>query len=145
MGTAVERASAVQEVASRAQCYDIETEQVDGMDVMACRDAAERAYRRARRDKRPRFIEAITYRYRGHSMADPGTYRTRDEIDEWRKRDPIERFRAQLEDEGIITSADFDRMNQEIEAVVQDSVDFAESSPEPTMQLVHDLVYAKEH
>ena len=82
------------EIFRRAQCYDMETESVDGMDVLACRDAADRAMRRARKEKAPRFIEAITYRYRGHSVADPGTYRTKEEIEEWRKRDPIETFSA---------------------------------------------------
>lgn len=141
MGTAVHRVAAVEEIVNRAKCYDIETEQVDGMDVLACREIAERAIRRARKDKKPRFIEAITYRYRGHSMADPGTYRTKDEIEEWRKRDPIEVYRHHLIEDGIISEEDWQKMNSEIDSIIHDAVDFAEKSPEPTMQMLYEDVY----
>jgi pyruvate dehydrogenase E1 component alpha subunit len=141
MGTAVERASSVEEIVKRASCYDIITEKVDGMDVMACRDAADRAVRRARRDKEPRFIEAVTYRFRGHSMADPGQYRTKEEIEEWRKRDPIETFRAHLIRDGALTEEEANKIDQEVDAVIQDAVDYAEKSPEPTYPMLFEDVY----
>jgi pyruvate dehydrogenase E1 component alpha subunit len=80
MGTSVHRASSIPDLIRRATCYDMDREQVDGMDVLACREVAERAIRKAREDSEPRFIEAITYRFRAHSMSDPGTYRTKEEI-----------------------------------------------------------------
>jgi pyruvate dehydrogenase E1 component alpha subunit len=142
MGTAVERASAVPEVFRRAQCYDMEVESVDGMDVLAVREVADRAVRHARRNHEPRFIEATTYRYRGHSMADPGAYRTKEEIQEWEKRDPIGRLRKHLIDQGLATEEELDRVNEEEAAAVEDAVKFADESPEPAPEELFADVYA---
>lgn len=142
MGTSVERASAIPQVFRRAQCYDMEVESVDGMDVLAVRDAAERAVKHARTLHEPRFIEAVTYRYRGHSMADPGSYRTKDEIQEWENRDPIIRFRKYLTERGIALDEELDQIEAEVEAVVDDAVKFADESPEPTREDLYADVYA---
>lgn len=142
MGTAVSRASAIPEVYRRAQCYDMETESVNGMDVMACREAADRAVRHARKHREPRFIEAVTYRFRGHSVADPGTYRTKDEIEEWRKRDPIERLKDQLLNDEAMTSDQFERMSAEIDSIVKEAVEFADKSEEVPVEALYEDVYA---
>jgi pyruvate dehydrogenase E1 component alpha subunit len=141
MGTAVGRASSMPEIFRRAQCYEMDTESVDGMDVMACRDAADRAIRRARKEKGPRFVEAITYRYRGHSVADPGTYRTKEEIEEWRKRDPIERFKQQLLDDGTFTDEDVQKIETDTDREVAEAVEFAENSEEPSAEALYQDVY----
>ena len=131
MGTAVERASAVSEMYRKAAAYDIPAERVDGMDVVAVLDAAHAAIDAVRTDKHPRFLEAVTYRYRGHSMSDPGVYRTKEEIEQWRRRDAIEGFRHRLREAGMAGDADFDEHEREVERLVQEAVDFADASPEP--------------
>jgi len=142
MGTAVYRASSIPDLIRRASCYDIEREQVDGMDVLAVREAAERAVRKAREDKEPRFIEAITYRFRGHSMADPAAYRTKEEVEEWRKRDPIPRMEQYLKDNRMVTDDDIKAMRTEVDAEIQEAVDFAESSPFPPPDALYEAIYA---
>lgn len=142
MGTAVERASSIPEVFRRAQCYDMEVESIDGMDLLAVKEAAERAVRLVRRDHRPRFIEAITYRYRGHSIADPGTYRTKDEIQEWEKRDPIPKFANYLLKEDLVTQEYLDSIDAEITEIVDDAVKYADESREPTFDELFENVYA---
>lgn len=142
MGTAVYRASSIPDLIRRASCYDIEREQVDGMDVLAVREVAERAIRKAREDKEPRFVEAITYRFRGHSMADPGTYRTKEEVEEWRRRDPILRMERYLRDNYMATDDDFKTMRADVDAQVQEAVDFAESSPFPPPDALYEDIYA---
>lgn len=142
MGTSVERASSIPEIFRRAKCYDMEVESIDGMDLLTVKSAAERAIRLVRRDRRPRFIEAVTYRYRGHSIADPGTYRTKDEIQMWEKRDPIPKFAQYLLQEELATQEDFDAIDAEITELVDDCVRYADSSPEPTFDELFEYVYA---
>lgn len=142
MGTAVYRASSIPDLIRRASCYDIEREQVDGMDLLAVREVAERAVRIARTEKEPRFIEAITYRYRGHSISDPGTYRTKEEIEEWRKRDPITRMANYLKDNGMATDDELEAIKSRAAAEVEEAVDFAESSPFPPPDALYEDVYA---
>ncbi len=142
MGTHVRRASSIPDLVRRASCYDIEREQVDGMDVLAVREVAERAVRKAREDQEPRFVEAITYRFRGHSMADPGAYRSKEEIEEWRKRDPILRMEHYMTDNGMLTDDDVRRIRSEVDAQIQEAVDFAESSPFPSLDELYADVYA---
>ena len=142
MGTAVYRASSIPDLIRRASCYDIEREQVDGMDVLAVREVAERAVRKAREDKEPRFIEAITYRFRGHSVADPGTYRTKEEVEEWRKRDPIPRMESYLKDNDMIANDDIRAIGSEVDSRIEEAVDFAESSPFPPPDALYEDVYA---
>jgi len=143
MGTAVERAAAIKDLSRRAESYDgMYAEHVDGQDVMDVRAAAERALGYARKESKPVLLELRTYRYMGHSMSDAvsGTYRTKAELDEYLKRDPISLFKARLIDAGELTDADFTAMEQEIKATVQDAWDFADASPEPPLESLYEDV-----
>ncbi|HLY65508.1 MAG TPA: pyruvate dehydrogenase (acetyl-transferring) E1 component subunit alpha [Chloroflexota bacterium] len=131
MGSAVDRVSAVTEMYRKATAYDIPAERVDGMDVVAVFDAVRAAAERVREQKTPYFIESVTYRYRGHSMADPGTYRTKEEVEEWRHKDAIEGLQHRLLHAGLAKEEDFQAHEQEVERIVQEAVDFADASPEP--------------
>jgi len=140
MGTAVNRSSSVPDLIRRASCYDIEREQVDGMDVLAVREAAERAIRKARQGE-PRFIEAITYRYRGHSISDPGNYRTKDEIESWKEKDPIPRIESYLIDNGMLTESEVQQMREDVAAEIREVIDFAETSPFPDASALYQDIY----
>lgn len=142
MGTSVSRASSVPEIFRRAQCYDMEVESVDGMDVLAVREVAERTIRLARRDHEPRFVEAITYRYKGHSITDPDKYRTKEEIEEWHKRDPIVRLRKHMLGQEFAAEQELDGIDLEINSVIDDAVKFADESPEPSHEELFADVYA---
>ncbi len=134
MGTAVERSAAIKDLSRRADAYDgMDGEHVDGQDVFAVREAMERALELARREGKPVLLEVRTYRYMGHSMSDAvsGTYRTKAELDEYLKRDPINLLKSRMAEAGELADADLAAMDQEIKAAVQDSWDFADASPEP--------------
>src|SRR5947207_3159077 len=131
MGTSLARAMSSQNVAQKAREYDLASEFVDGMEVMAMRRATQRAVERARKDSLPTLIEARTYRYMGHSMSDPGKYRTRAEIEKYQERDPLKLFRAKLQENDILAEDDFAKMESEIKAEGEAAVKFAEESPEP--------------
>jgi pyruvate dehydrogenase E1 component alpha subunit len=143
MGTALERAAAVYDVAHRACSYDMAAETVDGMDVLAVREAMSRAVTRGRQEKLPTLIEARTYRYMGHSMADPihGHYRTKDELEEQKALDPIQHLRGLLTDAGLLTEADLEALQAEVEAEVDDAVRFAEEAPDPGPDALYADVY----
>jgi pyruvate dehydrogenase E1 component alpha subunit len=143
MGTAVERASAIHDIYKRGASYDMPRDVVDGQDVFAVRAAAQAAIARARTESVPTLLEIRTYRFMGHSMSDAvsGTYRTKEELDQYLKRDPISLLRARMEADGDLTAADWTAMDDEIKAVVQDSIDFAENSPEPALEaLMQDVL-----
>lgn len=142
MGTAVERVSAVPNLYRRAQCYAMEVESVDGMDVIAVCEMAEMCVKRVREEKRPIFVEANTYRFRGHSIADPGRYRTREEIEEWRRRDPIERFGSALLADGTLSKDDVLRISAEADQTILEAVQFAEASEKPSLDSLYEGVYA---
>ena len=131
MGTSAVRAMSLNEVATKACAYEIASEVVDGMDVLAMRDATQRAVERARKHSLPTLIEARTYRYMGHSMSDPGKYRTRAEIEKHQERDPIKLFRAVLDENGMLTDEQLAELEAQVKAEVEQSVKFAEESPEP--------------
>jgi pyruvate dehydrogenase E1 component alpha subunit len=133
MGTALERAAAVYDVSHRACSYDMAAEIADGMDVLAMHDVTARAVTRAREEKLPTLIEARTYRYMGHSMADPihGHYRTKDELEEQKALDPILRLEHALEAADLLDGGGLSAMREAIEAEVDDAVRFAEESPDP--------------
>src|SRR5687767_15534773 len=120
----------------------MEGESVDGQDVFAVRECMARAIERARKEKRPTLIEVRTYRFMGHSMSDAvsGTYRTKEELEEYLKRDPIIVLRTQLQQEGQLTDDDFTKLDEELKAVVQDAWDFAEQSPEPPVEALFEDV-----
>src|SRR6266705_188758 len=142
MGTSLERAMSVQSVAQKACAYEIASELVDGMDVLAMRHATERAVERARKEFLPTLIEARTYRYMGHSMSDPGKYRTRAEIEKYQERDPIKLFRVSLQKNDILAEDDFAQIENEIKAEIEAAVKFAEESPEPDPRELYTDVYA---
>jgi pyruvate dehydrogenase E1 component alpha subunit len=143
MGTAVERVSAVEEVYIRARAYDIPTDRVDGMDVIAVRESVNNALSQVRAGDGPYFLEALTFRYRGHSMADAELYRDKDEIGRWRSRDCIEQLKKRLEDAGDLAEGAFDRLQQEVDSEVEAAAEFAENSPEPPIESLHANVYAE--
>jgi pyruvate dehydrogenase E1 component alpha subunit len=143
MGTALHRASAVTEVYRKAAAYEISAERVDGMDVLAVREATAKAVAHARRGDGPYFLEAVTYRFRGHSMADPVLYREKKEVEEWRQRDPIVLFRRRLEEEGLLSPQELERIERETDELIADSVRFAEESPEPPLSDLYEDIYTK--
>jgi pyruvate dehydrogenase E1 component alpha subunit len=134
MGTPVERAIALYaDVAETGRSYGIAAERVDGMDVLAVRAAMERVVARVRAGDGPSFIEAMTYRFMGHSMADPahGHYRTKEEVDEYRKRDPLVLLRQTILEHHLGDEDDFKRLERDVGEVVADAVAFADGSPFP--------------
>jgi pyruvate dehydrogenase E1 component alpha subunit len=143
MGTALERAAAVYDVARRACSYDMASETVDGMDVLAVHEVMTRAVERGREEKLPTLIEARTYRYMGHSMADPihGHYRTKEELEEQKALDPIEHLRHVLDEAGLLTDDELTGMRESVQAEVDDAAHFAEDSPEPDDAELHTDVY----
>ena len=143
MGTAVERASSIENMYERGPSYSIESELVDGQDVHAVRDAAQRAIQRARKEGAPTLLEIRTTRFMGHSMSDAasGTYRSKEELESNLKRDPILILRKKMEDAGQITADEVNAMDDEIKKHVQESIDFAEASPElPLEALMEDIL-----
>jgi pyruvate dehydrogenase E1 component alpha subunit len=145
MGTSVERASSIKDMFKRGHSYNIESAEVDGQDVWAVREATQEAIDRARKDYSPTLLEVRTYRYLGHSMSDAvsGTYRTKEELEEYRKRDPINLLKAKMQADKSLTDADLSAMEAEIAAVVQDSWDFADASPEPPLEALYEDVYVE--
>ncbi len=142
MGTSLARAMSLQNIAEKACAYSMESEFVDGMDVLAMRRATQRAIKRARENYLPTLIEARTYRYMGHSMSDPGNYRTRAEIEKYQERDPIKVFTAHLKDNGILTDKDIADFEAQVKEQVERAVRFAEESPEPDPSELYTNVYA---
>jgi pyruvate dehydrogenase E1 component alpha subunit len=141
MGTSVERASAGTELYRRGEAYGIPGRPIDGMDVLAVRDAAGEAVAYARA-KGPIVLEALTYRYRGHSMSDPAKYRSRQEVQEVRtERDPIDRLRKTMLDEGLAGEETFKAIDKEIRAIVNEAASFAQDSPEPGPEELYTDVY----
>ena len=145
MGTAIERASAINDIYERACSYDMARAVVDGQDVFAVRDGVGEAVRRARGEQMPTLLEVRTYRFMGHSMSDAvsGTYRTKAELDEYLKRDPIALLRARMHERGEITDEEVARMDAEVKAEVQDAWDFADQSPEPPLEALFEDVYVE--
>ena len=133
MGTSVERAAAkATELYNRGQAYGIPGAQVDGMDVLAVKQAGEKVVADAKVGKGPYILEMQTYRYRGHSMSDPAKYRTRDEVQKMRsEQDPIERLRQSLLDDGQIDEAGLKEIDKDVKAIVSEAAEFAQNSPEP--------------
>ena len=141
MGTAVERHSAVTDFSRKAEGMGVPGVRVDGMDVLAMRETVAEHIRIAREERRPTMVEAFTYRFRGHSAADPEVYRTKEEVEEWRKKDPVESFADRLEKEGVLTSEARAELRERIDARVLDVVKFADESPEPPLDTLYDHLY----
>ena len=141
MGTSIERHSAVTDLSRKAEGLGVPGVRVDGMDVLAVRETVAEHIRMARVDRQPTLVEAFTYRFRGHSAADPEVYRTKEEVEEWRKKDPIAVFRDRLLADGVISEQDVDQMRERVEKRVLDAVAFADASPEPPLESLYDHLY----
>jgi len=142
MGTSQERAMSTRNIAKKADAFEMANEFVDGMDVMAVRDATLRALERARKDSLPTLLEIRAYRFMGHSMSDPGNYRTREEIAKYQERDPIVLFKDSLKEAKVLGDKDFEKIEQEAMAAVEQAVKFAEESPFPDESELFTDVYA---
>jgi pyruvate dehydrogenase E1 component alpha subunit len=142
MGTSLARAMSSQDISQKSCAYDIASEFVDGMDVLAVREATLRAVERARKDYLPTLLEVRTYRFMGHSMSDPGNYRTRAEIERHQERDPLKLFAASLKEEGVLSDSDFERIEAEVKDQIEKAVRFAEESPLPDNSELFTDVYA---
>ena len=144
MGTPIERASSLYDLSQKACAYDMARNWVDGMDVLAVRDVLRQAVDRARQQSAPTLIEARTYRFMGHSMSDPahGHYRTKMEVEEHRRQDPIKNLTVALEAIGVIDSEFMDELDKKVRDVVEEAVAFAERSPEPDPRELYTDIYA---
>ena len=144
MGTSVERSTSLKEIVDRAEGYDIPGTVVDGMNFREVRDKMAEIIGSIRRDPHPAFAEIRTYRYRGHSMSDPASYRTKEQLEKFRLDDPITRLRAQLTREGKLTNEQFDMMDKEAKETALASVKFAEESPDPPLEELYNYTYVSE-
>lgn len=142
MGTSQDRAMSTRNIAKKADAFEMANEFVDGMDVMAVRDATLRAIERARKDGSPTLLEVRAYRYMGHSMSDPGNYRTREEIAKYQERDPIVLFKDSLKEAKVLSEKDFEKIEQEAVAATERAIKFAEESPYPDESELMTDVYA---
>jgi pyruvate dehydrogenase E1 component alpha subunit len=129
MGTAIERSESVPDICVHARSYGIQAEAVDGMDVVAVEGAAQRLAQEIRSGSGPRFLENKTYRFRAHSMFDPDLYRPKSEIEEWKKHDPIQRFKDWLKSAGLMHDADIDIIEKAKKGAIDEAVAFAEAAP----------------
>jgi len=138
MGTSVERSAATTDFSQRGRSFDIPGEQVDGMDVRAVKAVGDRVLKWVREGNGPYILEMLTYRYRGHSMSDPGKYRSREEIQKMRdEHDPIEQVRRRLLETRLASEDELKAIDAEIRAIVVASAEFAQSDPEPDESELH--------
>ncbi|MDQ3855357.1 MAG: thiamine pyrophosphate-dependent enzyme, partial [Chloroflexota bacterium] len=144
MGASINEDSAVPEMWMKACAYNIEAEQVDGMDLFRVREATQRMLDKVRQTREPLFLEAHTYRFRGHSMADAGSYRTKDEVQEWQQRDPIQLFARKLEEQGMLDSALREQIDASVQEEIERATQFALDSPSPEISDLHLYVYSED-
>jgi pyruvate dehydrogenase E1 component alpha subunit len=141
MGTSIERHSAVTDLSRKAEGFGVPGIRIDGMDVLAVRERVAEHIRIAREEHRPTLVEAFTYRYRGHSAADPEVYRDKKEVEEWRKKDPISTFAERLTSEGVISEGDVEDLRKQAEKTVLEAVEFADASEEPRLESLYENLY----
>jgi pyruvate dehydrogenase E1 component subunit alpha len=141
MGTSVERHSAQTDLSKKAEGYGIPGRRIDGMDVLAVRESVAEGIRLAREERSPTLIEAFTYRYRGHSAADPEVYREREEVEEWREKDPIESFAGRCVEAGVLGQREVQEVRDKAETAVLAAVEFADASPEPALDTLYENLY----
>jgi pyruvate dehydrogenase E1 component alpha subunit len=141
MGTSLERHSAVADLSRKAEGLGVPGERIDGMDVLAVREAVAEHIRLAREERKPSLVEAFTYRYRGHSAADPEVYREKAEVEEWRQKDPIESFPKRLIEEDVLSEDEVEEMREQAEREVIEAVEFADASDEPELDSLYDHLY----
>ena len=142
MGTPLYRTLAVEDVAVRAEGYPMAQEIINGDDVLEVREAVRRAAKRARTESLPILVEAKTYRFRGHSMSDPAKYRTKDEVEEWMKRDPIRILAQRMYELGMANEAQLKAIDDEAKQEVAEAVKFANESPAPEPATLFDDIYS---
>jgi pyruvate dehydrogenase E1 component alpha subunit len=142
MGVAIEKASAVTEVYKKACMANIPAQQIDGMDVLEVHEVMTQVVEAARAGGGPQFVEALTFRYQGHSVADPDQYRNRDLIDTWKKRDAIEQVKQRLIDERKVEVSEVEAIEADVEREMDEVIAFAEASPAPNPDTMHEHVYA---
>lgn len=141
MGSPVSEVFAAKEIYKISDAYDMPGCKVDGMNVMEVWETTQRVVDWVREDNGPYFIEGLTYRFRGHSMADPADYRKKSEEDYWRERDPLITFRAHLQDVQGVSNKELNVVDKEIELIMEDSLSFARESPEPGLETLTDNIY----
>jgi pyruvate dehydrogenase E1 component alpha subunit len=141
MGTALERHSAVTDLHKRGEGFGVPGLRCDGMDVLDTHNVTAEALRRAREERQPMLVEAITYRFRGHSMADPEEYRTKEQVEEWRKRDPVTTFAERLVDEDVLSEDDVKELDEMAVEAVDEAVAFADKSAHPEPESLYDDIY----
>jgi pyruvate dehydrogenase E1 component alpha subunit len=142
MSFPVKKAFAIERISDRAAAYGIPGVTVDGNDLLAVYDAVSQAVKRARAGEGPSLVENVTYRWRGHSKSDANRYRTKEEIEAWKEKCPIRRFRARLIEEGELTEEEADQIEREAHGAIEAAVQFAEASPEPALETIEEGVYA---
>ena len=143
MGTSVERHSAQTDLSKKAEGYGISGERIDGMDVVEVREGVAEGIRLAREEQRPTLLEAFTYRYKGHSAADPEVYREREEVEEWQEKDPIESFARRCVEADVLGEREVEQAREAAEEAVKAAVEFAEASPEPALDTMYENLYAQ--
>jgi pyruvate dehydrogenase E1 component alpha subunit len=141
MGTSLKRHSAVTDLQRKGESLGVPGMRCDGMDVLDTHRVVSEAVEQVRETHRPVLIEAITYRFRGHSMADPERYRSREEVAAWRQRDPLPVFGGQLKEAGIVTDEQLTEIDTQAMATVDAAVEFAEASPFPEPESLYDDIY----
>ncbi len=144
IGTSVTRASAVEELYKKSCAYETPGEKVDGMNVLDVYEAVRKAVHRAREGEGPTYIEALTYRFRGHSISDPGTYRSEQEKKIWQERDPIPNFARWLVEQGHAGQEEIERIEDEEKKRIEEAIEFAEESPDPDPEELCKDVYAEQ-
>jgi pyruvate dehydrogenase E1 component alpha subunit len=144
IGMAHERATSDPEIYKKASVFNMVGVEVDGMDIMAVRAVAQEAVARARAGEGPTLIEALTYRFRGHSLADPDELRSKDEKEFWFARDPIKKFAAYLTERNLATAEELKEIDRKIQQEIEEAVKFAESSPEPDPSELYRYVFAED-
>ena len=141
MGTALHRHSAVTDLSLKSEGFGVPGTRCDGMDVLDVHAVVTEALKSARDEREPQLVEAVTYRYRGHSMADPEEYRSKEEVEEWRQRDPIRAFAERLVDEDVLSQDEVEKLDQEAIERVDEAQRFADESPFPDLDSLYDDVY----
>ncbi len=144
IGMSHERATSIPEIYTKAAAFGMHGVEVDGMDVLAVHRVAKEAVARARAGEGPTLIEALTYRFRGHSLADPDEMRSKEEKEFWFARDPIKKLAGYLIAEQLATAEELTAIDHEIQALVDDSVEFAEASPEPDPAELRRYIFAED-
>jgi pyruvate dehydrogenase E1 component alpha subunit len=142
MGTAVDKASAVSEIYRKACAYDMESIRIDGNDLLEVIRKTSEVVEKTRKDSEPRFIEAVNYRSKGHSVVDPDRYRSEEEKEKWRHQDPVVSFELHLTEARVATKQEIEKLQDEVDREVEEIVKFADESPNPKVEELYRYLYA---